>query len=374
MSWNDQDPWKKKQDGPPNIDNIIKGFFSNKSQTPPGSPINSSYLSVVLVIFTILYVLGGFYIVKQPENAVVTRFGKIHKVHGSGLNWRPLFVDRVYLVNVDEILSFKKESQMLTKDENIVYIGVAIQYRRSDPIKFLFADQDPHVTIENVAESAIRQAIGLSKLDDILTTGKDAIKEFIKKDIKMTLNNYNIGLEMQDVNLTTVVPPKAVMEYFNDVTKAREDKFSTINEAERYRDSEIPIIQGYAEKIRAKARAYKEEKIFEATGETKKFELLLTEYQQKPEIFKRKLYFDTIGSVLSNTSKVLIDENAGQQFLYLPLDQMSQPNDIIGDTTDPNMNMDSLNYNHDSKTYQNDSYKKKNIQKRINLTAPAFSK
>lgn len=369
MSWNDQDPWKKKQDGPPNLDNIIKNFFTKKSGRPPTTPFNSAYLFGALIILVSFYVFSGFYIVKQPENAVVTRFGKIHKVLGSGLNWRPLFIDRVYLVNVDEIMSFKKESQMLTKDENIVYIGVAIQYRRSDPIRFLFADQDPHLTIENVAESAIRQAIGLSKLDDILTTGKNEIKEFIKKDIKMTLDNYDIGLELQDVNLTTVVPPKAVMEYFNDVTKAREDKFSTINEAERYRDSEIPLVQGQAEKIRARARAYKEEKIFGAEGETQKFNLLLTEYKKQPQIFKKKLYFDTVGHVLSETSKVLIDENAGQQFLYLPFDQMvgNESQSVINDTTIAS----------ELPRYENDEVKAnkyKDFQKKINLAAPAFRK
>lgn len=369
MSWNEKDPWKKKQDGPPNLDNIIKNFFTKKSNSPPSSPLGYGYISMIVIILATLYILSGFYVVKQPENAVVTRFGKIHKVVTSGLNWRPLFIDQVYIVNLDEILSFKKESQMLTKDENLVDIGVAIQYKRSDPIRFQFADQNPHETIQNVAESAIRQAIGLSKLDDILTSGKSDIKEFIQRDIKQTLSNYDIGLELQDVNLSKVVPPKAVMEYFNDVTKAREDKFSTINEAERYRDSEIPIIQGRAEKIRAQARAYKEEKIFSAEGETEKFNLLLSEYLDKPELFKRKLYFDTIGQVLSGTTKIIIDENSSQQLLYLPLDQMQNNSNSNLDINDTNEDSVLSQLNHVMPKQHSSTH-----NKRINLTAPAFMK
>lgn len=374
MSWNEQDPWKRKQDGPPNIDNIIRNFFSQKtgkSDDGDGGPIGSNSLITFIVILALLYIFSGFYVVKQPENAVVTRFGKLHQVQSSGLKWHPRVIDKVRLVNLDEILSFKKESQMLTNDENIVYIGVAIQYRRSDPVKFLFADQDPHMTIENIAESSIRQAIGLYKLEPILTVGKAEINEFIRKDIQLTLNNYDIGLELQDVNLITVVPPSAVMEFFNDVTKAREDKFSTINDAEKYRDSEIPIFQGKAEKIRAGARAYREEKILEAQGESSRFELILKEYRTQPEVFKKKLYFDTLNSVLTKTTKILLDESSSQQLLYLPLDQMIL-NNHMGEHEDETSLSDSLaKYNNVDEQHDKSALRKDHMKK-INLAAPAF--
>ena len=204
-----------------------------------------------------------------------------------------------------------------------------------------------------------------------MTVGKAEINEFIRKDIQLTLNNYDIGLELQDVNLITVVPPSAVMEFFNDVTKAREDKFSTINDAEKYRDSEIPIFQGKAEKIRAGARAYREEKILDAQGESSRFDLILKEYRTQPEVFKKKLSFDTLNSVLTKTTKVLLDENSSQQLLYLPLDQMVL-NNHMGEHENETSLSDSLSkYNSVDEQHDNSALRKDHMKK-INLAAPAF--
>ncbi len=326
MNWNQNG--NKNNDSPPDLDELISKFFKKKDKKNIDNdrtsyPIYGLLLSVVMII---LYILSGFYIVSEPENAVVTRFGKFLETKYSGLNWNPKFIDKVYIIDVHAIDSFKKEHMMLTEDENIIYAGFEIQYRKNNPIAYLFNDENPILTLNQLSESAIREVIGHSKLDEILTTGKQEIILDIKKLIEQSLLAYEIGIELQDVNLSFALPPVAVQQSFNDVTKAREDEQAYQNEADRYRESKVPVALGLAQRIKFEADAYAQEKILKAQAETAAFDFLIKEYQFAPDLMRDRLYLDAMEKVLSSTSKIIIDKKTNNNIIYLNLSPVDLKN------------------------------------------------
>jgi modulator of FtsH protease HflK len=318
MSWNEQDPWKRKNAGPPDLETLIKNLFKPKKDfSLKGQGINPSLLFMIIIaVFCALYLLSGFYIVREPERAVVTRLGKFHRINYSGLNWHPRFIDHIYIIDVEAIDSFKKENAMLTEDENIINAGFEIQYRKENPEDFLFNDQSPIVTLHQLTESAIRDVIGHAKLDEILTSGKQDITNKIKKQIEQGLISYKLGIELKDVNLSFALPPAPVQQAFNDVIKAREDEQAYQNEAERYKESKLPIALGHAQRIMFEADAYSKEKIFKAEAHAKTFTLLEAQYRLNPELMKNRLYYETIDKVMASTRKILIDPELGNHLMY----------------------------------------------------------
>lgn len=324
MNWNQNG--NKNNDSPPDLDELISKFFKKKDKKNINveTPHYGQYGLIFLIILSVLYFLSGFYIVSEPENAVITRFGKFSEVKYSGLNWNPRFIDRIYIIDVHAIDSFKKEHMMLTEDENIIYAGFEIQYRKNNPISFLFNDENPILTLNQLSESAIREVIGHSKLDEILTTGKQQIIIDIKKLIEQSLLSYEIGIELQDVNLSFALPPTAVQQSFNDVTKAREDEQAYQNEADRYRESKVPVALGLAQRIKFEADAYAQEKILKAQAETAAFDFLFEQYKVAPDLMRNRLYLDMMEKVLSSTSKIIIDKKTDNNIIYLNL----SPNDL----------------------------------------------
>jgi membrane protease subunit HflK len=222
--------------------------------------------------------------------------------------------DWCWLKTID---SFKKEHVMLTEDENIINAGFEIQYRKSNPQDFLFNDANPILTLNQLTESAIRDIIGHSKLDEILTIGKQEITSKIQKLIEQSLTVYNLGLELKDVNLSFALPPVAVQQAFNDVIKAREDEQAYQNEAERYKESQLPVALGHAQRILFEADSYKKEKILKAQAHAQTFKLLEKEYKKEPRLMKMRLYYETIDQVMSTTTKILVDPDLSHQLIYL---------------------------------------------------------
>lgn len=321
MSEERPNPWKKKQeDTPPDLEEVLKSFLgsSNKKKGSDGPTSAAYWPYIFLSIVTIAYALLGFYVVHEPEKAVVTRFGALHRIESAGLHWRFWGMEDVFLVDTQSIDSFQKTNMMLTKDENIVFASFEIQYRRSDPFRFLFADEKPIYTLQQLAESSIRDIIGHSYLEDILTTGKDKITQDILRIIKASLEHYDIGLEVIDVNVAKLRPPPPVQEAFNDVIKAREDEQALQNKAKRYRETHLPIARGQAERVVFEADTFYKQRVTRAQGETEAFNMLLMQYKNYPDILKTRLYFETIDEIYAKTPKMLLDADVQSPIIYGP--------------------------------------------------------
>jgi len=353
MAWNepgggngDKDPWSGKggDQGPPDLDEVVRklqeklgGIFGG-GKTPrgdsggrsPSGPGASGIGAIVFIAFVVLMVVKGFYIIEPAERGVELRFGKYLKVTEPGPHVLIPFVDEVIKVNVDRISSFRHKAQMLTKDENIVDIELTVQSKVQDPADFLFQDQDPEKTMRDATETAVRETIGKSNLDFILTEGRGSIADDIKRRAQDLVNTYRSGLELTSVNMQPAKPPEQVKSAFDDAIKAREDKERLENQAQAYANDVVPKARGAAARQVEDAKAHREKVIAEAEGETSRFLAVLTEYEKAPEVTRERLYLDTMESVLGNVNKVMLDVESGNSLMYLPLDKLIESTGATG--------------------------------------------
>ena len=360
MSWNEpgndkKDPWSGRGDqkGPPDLDEAIRSlqeklgkFFGGGNGDNEGSPRNFSPANSMKSLgflaggAVILWGLSGFYIVDEGNHGVETRFGKYIGTTQSGLNWHiPAPIERVDIVNVkqqrfievgyrssagDQVAAVPKEALMLTKDENYVDVRLAVQYQVKDAKEFLFNVVNPASTLKQVTESALRGVVGSSTMDFVLTQGRSEVVTLIKKEIQLNMDIYKSGVQVTSVNLQDAQPPEQVQNAFEDAIKAREDQQRLINEAEAYSNDVVPKARGGAARKLQEAEGYKEQVIAQAEGETNRFTKLLTEYVKAPDVTRKRLYIESMESVLTQTNKVLVDVKGGNNLLYLPLDKMMQ--------------------------------------------------
>lgn len=355
MSWNEpggdkKDPWSGGGDskGPPDLDEAmrllqekIKKFFGSEPSNNGGDNSSNSLKSLGFLLggATILWGLSGFYIVDEGNNGVETRFGKYIATTQSGLNWHiPAPIEQVTVVNVKQQRFIEigyrsvgsgqltgavpKESLMLTKDENYVDVRLAVQYQVKDAKDFIFSVANPAATLEQVTQSAQRGVVGGSKMDYVLTEGRSEIVMLIKKEIQEVMDNYHSGVQITSVNLQDAQPPEQVQNAFEDAIKAREDQQRLINEAQAYSNDVVPKARGAAARKLQEAEGYKEQVIAQAEGETARFSKLLTEYTKAPEVTRKRIYIETMESVLSQTNTVMIDVKNGNNMMYLPLDKL----------------------------------------------------
>jgi len=360
MSWNEpgndkKDPWSGRGDqkGPPDLDEAIRSlqeklgkFFGGGNGDNEGSPRNFSPANSMKSLgflaggAVILWGLSGFYIVDEGNHGVETRFGRYIGTTQSGLNWHiPAPIERVDIVNVkqqrfievgyrssagDQVAAVPKEALMLTKDENYVDVRLAVQYQVKDAKEFLFNVVNPASTLKQVTESALRGVVGSSTMDFVLTQGRSEVVTLIKKEIQLNMDIYKSGVQVTSVNLQDAQPPEQVQNAFEDAIKAREDQQRLINEAEAYSNDVVPKARGAAARKLQEAEGYKEQVIAQAEGETNRFTKLLTEYVKAPDVTRKRLYIESMESVLTQTNKVLVDVKGGNNLLYLPLDKMMQ--------------------------------------------------
>ncbi len=348
MAWNEpgggnKDPWSGKGDnqGPPDLDEVVKkmqdklgGLFGGKrgssgsggnSGSPipgPGSPGFKGVVAIVGVLLLLFLGYKSFYTVAPAERGVVMRFGAFKDITQPGLNTLIPIVDEVVKVNVDQISSFRHGATMLTRDENIVDIELTVQARIQDAADYLFQDQNPEKTLRDATETAVRETIGKSNLDFILTEGRSSIGAQIRASIQETINLYKTGLEVTSVNTQPAKPPEAVKGAFDDAIKAREDKEKQENQAEAYANEIVPKARGGAARRVEDAKAYKSRVIAQAEGETSRFLAVLKQYEQAPEVTRNRLYLETVENVLANTNKVMMDTKDGNSLMYLPLDKL----------------------------------------------------
>ena len=343
MAWNDsdekdRDPWggRKNDDGPPDLDEVVKkmqdklgGLFGGggRPSTPGSGGTGMSpimWVVVALVVASLLF-YAAFWRIEPAERGVVMRFGKYVDTLQPGPHFQfPQPIDEVITVNVQQIRPFTVNATMLTGDENIVDVEMAVQYRINDVKKYLFDIADPDTTVQRVTESAIRDIIGQNTLDFVITEGRAEIGAGAFELIQRILDNYDSGIELTSVNMQPAKPPEEVKASFDDAIKAREDEQRVINEAEAYRNEIDEKAKGEAARILLEAEAYKEQVVAEAQGEARRFEQLLVEYEKAPEVTRKRLYLDTIEEVLADNPKVMLDNKSGNSLMYLPLDKLME--------------------------------------------------
>jgi len=346
MPWNEpgdrddkskkKDPWNQQDnDGPPNIDEALKqlqrklrsvfgykdgaGSGMRSSQSIQGRKYN---IGLFVFIALAIYMLCGIYVVEPAEEAVILRFGQYIRTEGAGPHWIAPFIETKDIVNVQEVKTTKHGGQMLTKDENIVSAEIAVQYRINNAKDYLFNLAQPERSLQQVSESALRSVVGQSTLNEVLTSGRSEIGSEIRKQVQQILNHYQAGLEISDLAMQQTKAPEEVKAAFDDAIKAQQDEERLVNEAEAYSRKIIPIAEGQAKRTVQEAGAYKEQVVLNAEGKTAKFAKVLPEYQKAREVTRERLFLDTMQEVYTNTPKVLVDTNGGNNLVYLPLDRL----------------------------------------------------
>ncbi|MFT5220321.1 MAG: membrane protease subunit HflK [Planctomycetota bacterium] len=371
MPWNepgkDKDPWgQRNNDGPPDLDelfNNLKNKFGSLlggggngkvPKIPGGSGNMAGLIGFVAIVLIGVWMLTGIYIVDEGWRGVETRFGAKSTVSQSGPHWHfPYPIEDVELINVAEIRTKKKNSKMLTNDENIIVMSIEIQYNIKDAQDFAFNVFDPDLTLEQTAETAIREVVGNNDMDLIITEGRAVVGSDTKVIMQQIMDNYKTGINVVSVNMDEAQPPEEVQEAFNDAIKAREDEQRIINEANAYRNGVVPQARGEGQGLLEQAEAYKTRVVKSAQGETSRFNQLLAEYQRAPEVTRERLYIDTIESVMSRSPKVLLDVEDGNNLMFLPLDKLlsggdrssSALNDMTGSKSDNQSLADEFNRN-----------------------------
>lgn len=342
MAWNEpgggnkpRDPWGGGEDGPPDLDEALKklqeklgGIFGRRGGSGGGSA-GGGGLSAPIVIFLLfvgvaVWAFFGVYQVDEQERAVVLRFGKFHSIAAPGLHWNPKLIDEVILTNTTNVRNKKFTEIMLTQDENIVEVSMSVQYLVSDVKSFVLQVRRPETSLEHAAQSALRHVVGSMTMDLVLTEGRARIGVEVEERLQRYLTDYGTGIRVATVNVDDSKPPSQVRAAFDDVIKAREDEERVKNEAQSYANGIIPEARGAAQRQVEEASAYREEVIANAEGEAERFDKLLTEYNKAPVVTRERLYIDAVQRVFSNTSKVMIDVEGGNNMLYLPLDKLTQ--------------------------------------------------
>ncbi len=343
MAWNEsgnsRNPWDRgggDRQGPPDLDRIVRDWQQKLASllrggrgAGPAGGGGSGFIGLAALAL-IGWLLTGLYRVDDAEQGVVLRFGKFSSTSMPGLRWHlPWPIERVELVNVNEISPFNKQTRMLTADENIVDVDLVVQYQKADPVKYLFNVRDPESTISDVSESAIREIIGKSKMDFALGEGRAEIAQRTEELIQATLDEYGTGIRVTKVNLQDVNFPDQVDAAVQDAIKAREDRERLAFEAQAYANDVLPKARGEAARRLADAEAYKARVTADAQGEAARFEALLKEYEQAPGVTRERLYIEAVEDVLSRSNKVLLDTSGSGNLVYLPVDKILENRAVL---------------------------------------------
>ncbi|MGM0702425.1 MAG: FtsH protease activity modulator HflK [Pseudomonadota bacterium] len=354
MAWNEpgggnqHDPWsgggrrggggnRGGNQGPPDLDEALKKFQDKLNgllggrggkgggkggKGGGGRPRNAFTLPGLLVVIALaVWAASGFYLVDQAERGVVLRFGKFQEVVTPGLHWNPPLIDDVRMVNVTRVRSLTQTQSMLTRDENIVEVEISAQYQVASPRDFMLNVRNPQLSIENALDSALRHVVGGTDMIEILTSGREILGSSVASRLQSYLDSYGTGIRLQTINIESTAAPDPVIDAFDDVIRAREDRQRTINEGMAYANAIIPAAQGQAQRLVEQGQGYRESVVAEAQGQANRFNALLAQYRNAPEIMRERLYLDAIAEVFGKTPKVLVDVSDDAPLMYLPLDQ-----------------------------------------------------
>lgn len=325
MPWNEpgndkKGPWdpKKKNDGPPDLDDLLKSFWKKIGGSGGNSTKSSGNggglgLSTILILALIVWAALGVYTVKEQENAIVLRFGAYNRTVEAGIHWLPKGIEKKIIVDIQKLRKIDIHAEMLTQGANIVFVDLGVQYLVLDPQDYLFNLTDPDGTVRDVAETALRQIIGDSTLDDTIAQGKTLIRSRTMEIMRRILDDkYHAGIRITNVTVGDAKPPQAVKEAFDDVISAQADRKKYEKEAEAFANRELPKAEGNAQKIIEAALAYKEKVVADAQGKVAVFNKLLPQYQAAPKVTRRRLYLETMEQVMGRMNKIVVDKKSNQ--------------------------------------------------------------
>ncbi|CAM3736984.1 FtsH protease activity modulator HflK [Rheinheimera salexigens] len=339
MAWNEpgnngknNDPWKQggRDQGPPDLDEVFRNFGKKfggifgggKSSNNNGSGGAFAALILIVIVAAIVWALSGFYTVKESERGIVLRFGQYHSEVDPGIHWNPTFIDQIIPVDITSVRSLRTDGFMLTQDQNLVRVTFEVQYRVFNPRQYKFSVVDADSSLHEATDAALRYVIGHSIMDDVLTRGREVVRQNTREELESVIEPYKLGLALVDVNFRDARPPEEVRDAFDDAIKAQEDQERFIKEAEAYALEIEPRARGQVNRIMQEADAYKQQIVLKAQGEVARFEKLLPEYVAAPKVTRDRMYIETMEYVYSNTSKVMVDVKNGNNIMYLPLDKM----------------------------------------------------
>lgn len=343
MAWNEsggsggkRNPWgggNKPEQGPPDLDEVFRnlrrrfgGLFGGGGG-PRGvggsGQARGFSIGVIAAIVLVLWAFTGLYQVDAAERALVLRFGKYVATTQPGLRWHlPWPIETKQIVNIQSIQSFSEQTRMLTSDETLVDINLEVQFRRANALDYAFNVLQPEQTLREVSESAIREIVGRSRLNDVLESGRQQIVADTKELIQRTLDAYKSGLEVTSVNLQDVRVPTEVASAQQDAIKAREDRDRFSLAAQAYANDLIPRARGEGVRYVQDAEAYRARVIADAEGETQRFLKVLAEYERAPAVTRERMYLETIEQVLASSKKVVLATDKSGNLLYLPIDKL----------------------------------------------------
>ncbi len=353
------EPPRRPGEGPPDLDEVWRDFnsrigalFGRKPRRggqgggnggggpvlsmPSGSP---KLFIVAAIVIVLLWLASGFMIVQEGQVAVITKFGKYTKTLGPGLQWRlPYPIENDQTVNISQLRTFEvgfrgsarnkvlPESLMLTTDENIVDLQFVVQYRLSSngAPDYLFKTSNPDESVRQAAETAMREVVGQQPMDSVLYSGRTEIAAQVQKLAQTILDRYQTGIQLSTVAIQNVQPPEQVQAAFDDAVKAGQDRERQINEGNAYASKVVPEAQGQVARMVQDAEGYRAKVVGDAKGDTARFASVESEFAKAPDITRERMYLSTMQTILANTGKVMLDAQAGNNMLYLPLDKIIQ--------------------------------------------------
>jgi membrane protease subunit HflK len=343
MAWNepgnsgggkDRDPWGNRGDqGPPDLDEVVRkmrdkvgGLFGGGSGR--SSANQGGTFTLIILALAAWFLYDASYVIEPAERGVVLRFGKNVDTLQPGFNMRlPRPIEKVVRVNVENIRKLtvggtQAESLMLTRDENIVDIEFSVQYKIKNASDYVFNVRNPEESLLHATETAVREIVGKSNMDYVITEGRDAVAVQARELVQQILDDYGTGLQVTEFNMQDAQPPEQVQDAFADAVKAREDEVRYKNEAEAYSRDLLGKAEGAKQRQVLDAQGYRSKVIESATGEAARFSHLLTEYEKAPAVTRERLYIEAMESVLGSSTKIMTDTEGSSNIMYLPLDQL----------------------------------------------------
>ncbi len=336
MAWNepgnsgkDRDPWGNsgKNQTSPDLDKVLRNFLQKLSALlggrRPGGDVGGLGISLVLMVAVVAWVISGFYTIREAERGVVLRFGKFYQSVEPGLRWKATFIDQVIPVDVESVRSLPAAGFVLTQDENVVRVEMDVQYRVSDARKYLFSVTNADDSLSQATDSALRYVVGHTTMDEVLTRGREKVRQDTWQELEKTIEPYDMGITVVDVNFLPARPPEEVKDAFDDAISAQEDEERFIREAEAYAREVEPKARGQVKRLEEEAQGYKQQIVLKATGEVARFNEMLPQYLAAPELTRERIYLDTMEEIYSKVNKVVVDLPEGtNSMIYLPLDKL----------------------------------------------------
>jgi membrane protease subunit HflK len=336
--------------GPPDLEDLWRDFnqklntlFGNKGGKgtgpsggkPPDSKNAKKGAGIIVAVLIFLWLSSGFFVVQEGQTGVVLTFGKYSRDAPAGFNWRwPYPIQGNETVNVSQVRTVEvgyqanvknkvlKEALMLTDDENIIDIQFAVQYKLKNAANWIFSNREQESTVKQVAETAIREVVGRSKMDFVLYEGREKVASDVAQLMQQILDRYNSGVQVTNVTMQGVQPPEQVQAAFDDAVKAGQDRERQKNEGQAYANDVIPKARGAAARLKEESEAYQSRVVADAEGNAARFKHVLDEYQKAPAVTRDRMYFETMQQIFGNTTKLMIDTKNNNNMIYLPLDKL----------------------------------------------------